>query len=105
MSDLEALQDAIRHFAAERDWDQFHTPKNLAMAVAGEVGELVAEFQWLTESDAADGMRPGNPLRDRVTTEAADVLIYLLRLADVTDIDLAEAVRQKLEANSERYPV
>lgn len=99
---LAALRDALRSFAAERDWDQFHTPKNLAMALSGEAGELIAHFQWLTaeQSAALDGAAHGE-----VALELADVLLYLIRLADVLDIDLAEVARRKLEINAERYPV
>ena len=105
MSDLSVLQAAIREFAAERDWNRFHTPKNLAMAVAGEAGELLAEFQWLSEQESIEGMRQGGPLRDRVAAEIADVFIYLLRLADVAEIDLLATVEAKMLVNSQRYPV
>ena len=101
--DLEAVAEFLRRFAAERDWDQFHTPKNLAMALAGEAGELLEIFQWLTpEQSAAVG---GDPARRRaVEDELADVLQYVVRMADVLGIDLAEAVWRKLRENEERYP-
>jgi dCTP diphosphatase len=98
------LTQAIRTFARERDWERFHTPKNLAMALAAEVGELVSEFQWLDDTGSLEARRSGS-LRMRVTYEIADVAIYLFRLADVLDIDLAEAMVEKLEINTERYPV
>ena len=101
--DLEEVAEFLRRFAAERDWDQFHTPKNLAMALAGEVGELVEVFQWLTpeQSAAADT----DPVRVRaVEDELADVLQYVVRIADVLGIDLAEAVWRKLRENEQRYP-
>lgn len=98
------LQAALAAFAADRDWQQFHTPKNLVMALCAEAGELVAEFQWLTPEEAARAAEPGE-LRDRVSEEAADVLIYLLRLADELHIDLDEAVRSKIVRNAARYPV
>jgi NTP pyrophosphatase (non-canonical NTP hydrolase) len=104
MSVLDELRDETRTFAAARDWFQFHTPKNLAMAIAGEAGELVAEFQWLTEDESA----PDALTRDRrsaIQMEMADVFIYLLRLSDVLDIDLGEAARDKLEMNQNRFPV
>ena len=90
---------AVRAFAAARDWEQFHTPKNLAMALAGEAGELLEIFQWLTaeESERVDRHRAGE--------ELADVMIYAIRMADVLDIDLAAAIWAKLEKNAERYPV
>lgn len=99
---IDELTAALREFAAEREWEQFHTPKNLAMALAGEAGELVAEFQWLTaeESAALDAEQ-----RKAVGEEMADVLIYLCRLADVTGIDLMAAAEAKLEANRSRYSV
>jgi NTP pyrophosphatase (non-canonical NTP hydrolase) len=89
-------------FAAERDWDQFHNPKNLAMAVAAEVGELVEHFQWLTLEQAANLPRE---TRDEVALEAADVFLFLLRFCDKLDIDLAAAAERKLELNAKKYPV
>lgn len=101
--DLEEVAQFLRRFAAERDWDQFHTPKNLAMALAGEAGELVEIFQWLTpEESATVGEDPAR--RRAVEDELADVLQYVVRLADVLGIDLAEAVWRKLRENAERYP-
>lgn len=99
---LDALTTALREFAAERDWEQFHTPKNLAMALAGEAGELVAEFQWLTAAQSAD---LNTEQHQAVAEEMADVLIYLCRLADVTGIDLLHAAAAKLESNRTRYTV
>jgi NTP pyrophosphatase (non-canonical NTP hydrolase) len=99
---LNDLQTELREFAAQRDWQRFHTPKNLAMALSGEVGELVELFQWLTpEESAAIMTRQG----ERVREEVADVFAYLLQLADVLDIDLAAALRAKIRRNEERYPV
>jgi dCTP diphosphatase len=99
---IEDLQRRIREFARERDWEQFHTPKNLAMALSGEVGELVEIFQWLTAEEASavmESARAGD-----VEDELADVLIYLLRMADVLEVDLAQVVRLKLQRNEHRYP-
>jgi NTP pyrophosphatase (non-canonical NTP hydrolase) len=100
---LVSLRDQLREFATARDWEQFHTPKNLAMALAGEVGEVLELFQWLTADEAASVM--ATPRGPDVRDEIADVLIYLVRLADVLDIDLDEAVRNKITANSQRYPI
>jgi NTP pyrophosphatase (non-canonical NTP hydrolase) len=101
---LNDLQRELREFAAERDWQRFHTPKNLVMALAGEVGELVELFQWLTPDESAAVMtRQGQP--ERVREEVADVFAYLLQLADVLDIDLATALRAKVRQNEQRYPV
>lgn len=99
---LEALRLELRTFARERDWEQFHTPKNLAMALAGEVGELLEIFQWLTPEEASAIM--GSARADDVEDELADVAIYLLRLADVLGIDLLAVARDKLERNRDRFP-
>jgi len=99
---LETLRARLAEFAAERDWDQFHNPKNLAMAVAGEAGELVEHFQWLTFEQAAHLPRA---TRDEVALECADVLLFLLRLCDKLDIDLAQAASKKLALNAKKYPV
>jgi dCTP diphosphatase len=98
---LRALQQRLAAFAAARDWEQFHSPKNLAMALSVEASELVEEFQWLTEeqSKALDAER-----RERVRLELADVLIYLLRLADRLDVDLLRAADDKIAQNERKYP-
>jgi dCTP diphosphatase len=101
---IEELQDLLRRFARERDWEQFHNPKNLAMALTGEVGELVEHFQWLTPSEASDVMSDVVRARE-VRLELADIFSYLLRLADVLGVDIAAAVREKVALNEERYPV
>lgn len=98
---LEQLRVHLAEFARERDWDQFHSPKNLAMALAGEAGELLEHFQWLTEEDSA---RIGEQKRFAVSLELADVLIYLIRLADKLDIDLIRSAEQKIVINEGRYP-
>lgn len=100
---MEDLTARVRAFAEERDWQQFHTPKNLAMALAGEVGELVAEFQWLTPEQAATVM-DDREAGARVRAEIGDVMIYLTRLADVLDIDLTQAAVAKLTEVAVRYP-
>ncbi|HRA80055.1 MAG TPA: nucleotide pyrophosphohydrolase [Thauera sp.] len=96
------LRDALRRFAAERDWEPFHSPKNLAMALAGETGEVIEHFQWLTAEQSA---ALGAEAREAVALELADVLMYLVRLADVLDVDLADAAQRKLRINAGRYPV
>jgi NTP pyrophosphatase (non-canonical NTP hydrolase) len=101
---IENLTQRLRAFADERDWGQFHTPKNLVMAAAGEMGELVAEFQWLTPEQSAEVM--GDPEAGaRVQAELGDVLIYLTRLADVLGVDLVQVALDKLEHSAKRYPV
>jgi dCTP diphosphatase len=99
---LKALSIRLARFAAARDWDQFHNPKNLAMALAGEAGEVLEHFQWLTPEQAAN--LPA-ATRAEVALECADVLLFLLRLADKLDIDLASAARKKLALNAKKYPV
>lgn len=98
------LQQELRVFAAERDWQRFHTPKNLVMALAGEVGELTELFQWLTPEESAAVMTTEGKA-ERVREEVADVFAYLLQLADHLDIDLAKALREKVRRNEQRYPV
>ena len=104
MTDIEDLTARIRAFSDARSWGRFHTPKNLAMALAGEAGELLAELQWLSDEEIRDGMS-GAELRERVRMEVADVFMYLVRFADVTGIDLAQAALDKLARNELRYPV
>ena len=106
MSDSQAtglvqLRDALRQFAAERDWDQFHSPKNLASALAVEAAELLEPFQWLTE-DQSRNLSPADLAR--VREELADVLNYLVRLADKLDVDLLQAARDKIGKNALKYP-
>jgi dCTP diphosphatase len=98
---LERLRARLADFATERDWDQFHNPKNLAMALAGETGELIEHFQWLTFDEAAN---LPEDTREAVAHEAADILLFLLRLCDKLGIDLAAAAERKLELNAEKYP-
>ena len=95
------LTHRLRSFATERDWERFHSPKNLVMALTGEAGELAAEFQWLTEAESQE-LDPERMVR--VKQEAADVLLYLVRLADKLQFDLLEAAHRKIDLNAERYP-
>jgi NTP pyrophosphatase (non-canonical NTP hydrolase) len=99
---LEDLREALRRFAAAREWEQFHTPKNLAMALAVEAAELLEQFQWLTpvESRRLDARK-----KRAVGEEIADVLLYLTRLADVLGIDPVAAARRKMRINARKYPV
>jgi dCTP diphosphatase len=98
---LGQLRDALREFAAERDWEQFHSPKNLAIALNVEAGELLEHFQWLTEQ--ASLALPAEQ-RSQVAAEMADVLIYLVRLADKLDVELLHAAKVKIALNARRYP-
>jgi NTP pyrophosphatase (non-canonical NTP hydrolase) len=99
---VEKLTGYLRDFAHERDWEKFHTPKNLVLALVGEVGELSAEFQWLDEPGSRN---LSSEQQRQVAGEIADVASYLFRLADVLDIDLAQALAEKIELNRVRYPV
>ena len=96
------LQAALRQFAEERDWDQFHSPKNLAAALSVEAAELLEHFQWLTEEQSRD--LPGDR-RNAVSEEIADVLLYLLRLSDKLGIDPVDASWRKLQINAAKYPI
>ena len=99
---LEELAGRLRAFAEERDWEQFHSPKNLSMALAVEAAELLEHFQWLTEEESL-ALPPDR--RAAVAEELADVFIYLLRLADRLGIDLMGASCAKMKKNADRYPV
>jgi NTP pyrophosphatase (non-canonical NTP hydrolase) len=101
-SEFDALKEEIRAFAQARDWEQFHTPKNLAMAITGEAGELAAEFQWLTAQESELEALSDEQL-EAIELEIADVQIYLLRLADLLRVDIPVVVRRKLEINESRF--
>jgi NTP pyrophosphatase (non-canonical NTP hydrolase) len=103
-SDIARLQEKILAFTAERDWQQFHDPKNLAMAVAVEAGELMDHFRWVPNADAHRALDDAKT-RAGVEEEAADVMILLLEFAAVARIDIAAAVERKLAKNAARYPV
>lgn len=98
---LERLRRRMRHFVAERDWEQFHSPKNLSMALIAEAAELVEHFQWLTQEQSRS--LPPETLRE-VAHELADIQIYLVRLADQLGIDLVEAANRKMDLNERKYP-
>ena len=98
---LTQLRDALRAFAAERDWDQFHNPKNLASALSVEAAELLEIFQWLSEAESRQ-LSPEQLARAR--DEMADVLLYLVRLADKLDVNLMDAAREKMQKNADKYP-
>ena len=104
MDRLEAVTQDIRMFVSEREWQQFHDPKNLAMALASEAGELLAEYRWVP-NDEADGFTKSEVVRKRVASEAADVGVALLLFCDRAGIDLLSAISEKLETNRRNYPV
>lgn len=97
------LTSLVRSFAESRDWQQFHTARNLVLALVGETGELAAEFQWIGDDEVGHALQDITK-REAVSSELADVFIYLLRLADVIGIDLADELKKKIAINEERYP-
>jgi len=100
--DICTVKQQLATFAAERDWEQYHTPKNLAMALSVEASELVEIFQWLTPEQSATIMESGE--KEHVEEELADILIYLIRLADKLDVNLEQAVAEKIVKNGVKYP-
>lgn len=102
LDDFQELAKKVKGFAKERDWDQFHSPKNLSMALAVECAELMEHFQWLTESQSH---RLGRRQRREVEMELADIQIYLIRMSQVLGVDLVVAGNNKLRENAKKYPV
>ena len=98
--DLDEVRDFLRRFAADRDWEQYHTPKNLAMALAAEAGELLEVFQWLTPEESGDLTEEQ---RRALADEMADVLQYLVRLSDLLEVELTDELWRKLRENEERF--
>jgi len=99
---IKQIQEQLSEFASDRDWEQFHTPKNLTMALSVEASELVEIFQWLTPEQSSN---LNDKQMNAVNEEVADVAIYLLRLCDVLDINLSDVVENKIKVNGEKYPV
>jgi len=102
--DIAGIQARLAAFADERDWEQFHSPKNLAMALAGEVGELLEVFQWLTQAQSKRESLTDQQV-SLASDELADVLIYALRLADKLEIDIEAAINSKINKNATRYTI
>jgi NTP pyrophosphatase (non-canonical NTP hydrolase) len=100
---IQSLQHTLREFAADRAWQPFHTPKNLAMALVVEAAELVEIFQWMTPEESTEATQDPQ-CREHISEEIADVLLYLLQIADQTGIDVEQAVRDKLAKNALKYP-
>ncbi|MCW8932850.1 MAG: nucleotide pyrophosphohydrolase [Gammaproteobacteria bacterium] len=98
---LEKISNDLKKFAVDRDWEQFHTPKNLSMALIAEAAELIEHFQWLTPEQSKE--ITGNKLKD-ISHELADIFIYLLRISEQLDVDLIKATREKMAINEERFP-
>ncbi len=102
MNEIASLSQRLREFAQAREWEQFHSPKNLAMALIVEAAELVEHFQWLKEDQS---YKMSDQKREEVAMEMADIFIYLLRIAERLDVDLVDATNRKVEINEGRYPV
>ena len=100
--EIESLSAKLKKFAEERDWEQFHSPKNLASALVVEAAELLEIFQWMKEDESK---KPDERTLDKVKEEIADIQIYLLRISDVMGINIQEAVKAKIEKNSAKYPI
>ncbi len=100
--DIKKLTEELRKFAKDRDWEQFHSPKNLSMALSVEAGELVEKFQWLTEQQSFELTEKK---KQEVEEEIGDILIYLVRIADQLNVDLIQAATEKLKQNAEKYPI
>ena len=100
--DITKIQNQLRDFASERDWEQFHNPKNLAMALSVEASELVEIFQWLTPDESKS---PDQKQLDPIRSEVADIAMYLIRFCSVLDIDLEEAIKRKIIHNKDKYPI
>jgi len=100
--DLLLIKSKIKKFSDERNWDQFHTPKNLAMALSVEASELLEIFQWLNQEESKN---LNDKEKESVKEELADIFIYLIRIADKLDIDLEEAITHKMKINAKKYPV
>lgn len=103
MSEIENLLQKIRQFRDERDWMQFHSPRNLAVSISLEAAELLEHFQWIT--DEKNSVQVAEEKKAAITTEVADVAIYLLEFCDNLGIDLQQAIEAKLQLNAEKYPV
>jgi dCTP diphosphatase len=103
VAELEALRERMQQFTNDRDWGRFHDPKSLILALVGEVGELAELFQWLPAPDARR-LAQHDPLKTRVGEEIADVLLYLIRLADILNIDLGIAAHAKMDDSERRFP-
>jgi dCTP diphosphatase len=99
---LESLADRVRKFSQDRDWDQFHSPKNLSMALSVEAAELMEIFQWSSQKESKN---PSEKQLDSIKEEVADIAIYLIRIADILDIDLPSTIAEKIKSNDAKYPI
>jgi dCTP diphosphatase len=102
--DIRPITRRLQEFADERDWGRFHTPKNLAMALAAEAGEVLAELQWMSDAEIAEMLSESGTRKQALADELSDVMIYLARLAAISKVDLDRSVAEKIERNGERFP-
>ncbi len=102
--DVEKIKKMLAEFAEARDWEKFHSPKNLCMAIAGESGELLEIFQWMTEKESIQ-VKNQPELAEQVSHELADIILYIIRMADLLDIDLNASIQTKMAINNKKYPV
>ncbi len=100
---IEDLQATLRQFADDRDWNQFHSPKNLSMALSAEVGELLEHFQWLSEEQSY--LKDNDAVKNLVSEELADIFLYLLRLSDRLGVDIIDSALKKIQVNEGKYPI
>jgi dCTP diphosphatase len=103
-SNFDAIDELINRFSLDRDWDQFHTPKNLLLALVSEVGELSEVFLWKSDKEVEDYLS-SNQGREKISEEIADVAVYLIRLCQKLDVDLLEIIKAKMETNNSKYPI
>lgn len=101
--DINKLKITLREFAKNRDWEKFHNPKNLAMSVACESGELLEVFQWMSDSESSK-FPYNHALKERIEHEISDVILYLVRLSDLIDININDSIIKKIEINNKKYP-
>lgn len=101
--DINKLKENLAEFAQQRDWGKFHSPKNLSMAIANEAGELLELFQWLTEKESADS-KNSTSIKEQVSHELADIVMNVIRLADILEINMSSAIESKFIINNEKYP-
>lgn len=102
--DMDEIKNILQDFAAKREWEKFHNPKNLSMALACEAGELLEIFQWMSEVDTNRACNESS-IQEKVSHELADILLYLIRIASLMNINISEALHHKLRINQEKYPV
>lgn len=102
--DIDQLKSTLSSFAKIREWEKFHSPKNLSMAIAGEAGELLEIFQWITEQQSID-IKDNTLIREEISYELADIILYIIQMASQLNINLSEAIFNKIKINNKKYPI